>query len=159
VLCGPVWPGPPLGDAPPEDDIRQRRDEDVRPGLLPVMKGETRLTGTVMNINKQPLAGVEVKLVINGVVSHLATTDAVGQYDFKHAINTTGDETVSLWFEDPSHRLTPKGLIITESEPCRTLKLISPCYARILFEPIIESKVYLFDRENRARQLVGQGCI
>jgi len=159
LLADLGWSGPPIGDAPPEDDIRRRRDEDVRPGLLPVMKGETRLTGTVMNLNKQPLPGIQVKLVVNGVVAHLVSTDAVGQYDFKHPINITGNETVSLWFVDPSHRLTPKGLVMAESEPFRALKLLSPCYARILFEPIVESKVYLFDRENRARQLVGQGCI
>jgi hypothetical protein len=157
-LAGTGWSEPPTGTSRPEDDIRRRR-EDVRPGLLPVMKGETRLTGTVMNLEKQPLPAIQVKLIVNGVVAHWVSTDAVGQYDFKHPINFTGAETVSLWFVDPSHHLAPKGLILAESESSRALKLLSPCYARIQFEPTVESKVYLFNRENRARQILDQGCI
>lgn len=156
--AGPGWSGPPDNVGRPEDEIRRPRDP-LRPALLPVMKGETRLTGTVMDRERRPLPDVRVKLIVNGMVRHTAFTDAVGQYDFKHAINYTGNETVTLWFVDASHELSPKALVLAESEPCRTHKLLSPCYSRILFEPVVESKVYLFDRETRSRQLVDQGCI
>ncbi len=159
VLAAPAaWSGPPTHEARPEDEVRSTRDQ-VRPGLLPVMKGETRITGTVMDQEKRPLSGIRIKLIVNGMVVHTATTDAVGQYDFKHAINYTGNETVTLWFVDPSLRLTPKALVLAESPNCRTHKLLSPCYARIQFEPLVESKVHLFDRQTRSQLLVDQGCI
>lgn len=158
IAIPPGWSEPPTQEASrPEDEVTAR--DPVRPGLLPVMKGETRFTGTVMNQERRPLSGIRVKLIVNGMVVTTASTDAVGQYDFKHTINYTGSETMALWFVDPSLALSPKALILTESENCRTHKLISPCYTRIRFEPLVESKVHLFDRQTRSHLLVDQGCI
>ena len=145
------------GDARPPEDILKRQGEERR--LLAIEKGETRFKGTTMDRDQKPLAGIQVRLFVNGVAVRIITTDAVGQYDFKHALEYSGKETLVLWLIDPSDRLTPKALILAESESCRSTKLLSKCYSRIVLEPVVESKVYLFDKDTRARQLNDQGCI
>lgn len=145
------------GDGRPPEDILKRQGEERR--LIAIEKGETRFKGAAMDHDQKPLAGIQVRLFVNGVAVHTVTTDAVGQYDFKHALEYSGKETVVLWLADPSGRLTPKALILAESESCRGTKLLSKCYSRIVLEPVVESKVYLFDKDTRARQLNAQGCI
>lgn len=145
------------GDGRPPEDVLKRRGEERR--LLAIEKGETRFKGAAMDRDQKPLAGIQVRLFVNGIVVHTVTTDAVGQYDFKHAIEYSGKETIVLWLADPTGQLTPKALILAESESCRGPKLLSKCYSRIVLEPEVESKVYLFDKDTRARQLNDQGCI
>ncbi len=150
--------GPPTTDTPPPDDtIKPMRD--VPPGLLPVMKGETRLVGTVLDRSEKPLPGMQVKIFIDGMMCREVATDAVGQYDFKHAIHYSGKETVVVWFVDPTGKLVPKALILAESPASREAKLLSPCFIRVMFEEVIESRVHLFDKETRAQQLFASGCI
>jgi hypothetical protein len=158
-LPEPSWAGGTSGDANIPSDTIKRRDDTINPALLPVSKGEIRFSGTVLDKDSRPLTGVQVKVYLNGIAIHTAATDAVGQYDFRCPINTTGKETVALWFVDPTRKLTPKALILAESPTCRDRNLISPCYPRVAFEPVVESRVHLFDKEFRAGQLFAAGCM
>jgi hypothetical protein len=146
------------GDTRPPDDAITLQDP-MNAGLNPVMKGETRITGTVMDRDRRPLSGIQVKLFVDGVVQRSVTTDAVGQYDFKQLISYSGKETIAMWFCDPTSQLTPKALILAESETCRDANLLSPCYSRIQFEPVVESKVYMFDKKTRMQQVFAAGCL
>ncbi len=146
------------GDDIPDDTLK-RRDDEINPGLLPVSKGEIRFNGTVLDKDSRPLAGIQVKVYLNGLAIHTETTDGVGQYDFRCPMNTTGKETVALWFVDPTRKLTPKALILAENPTARTQNLISGCYPRIVFEPLVESRVHLFDKDFRAGQLFATGCL
>jgi hypothetical protein len=145
-------------DRVPEDTITPQ-DEAVSPGLQPVMKGEIRFTGMVLDKHAKPLPGVQVRLYVNGVATHTATTDHVGQYNFRVHMNTTGKETIAVWFQDPSGKLTPKALVLAENAACREAKLLSKCYPRIAFQPVVESRVHLFDKDTRAQQLVATDCL
>jgi hypothetical protein len=100
-----------------------------------------------------------VRLYVNGVATHTATTDHVGQYNFRVHMNTTGKETIAVWFQDPSGKLTPKALVLAENAACREAKLLSKCYPRIAFQPVVESRVHLFDKDTRAQQLVATDCL
>ena len=142
----------------PEDTITPQ-EEGVSTGLLPVMKGETRFTGMVLDKQAKPLPGVLVRVYVNGVATHTATTDHVGQYDFRINLNTTGKETIAVWFQDPSGKLTPKALVLAENAACREAKLLSKCYPRVAFQPVVESRVHLFDKDTRAQQLVATDCL
>jgi len=142
----------------PEDTINPQKD-GVSPGLLAVMKGEIRFTGTVLDQQTTPLPGMLVRVYVNGVTVHTATTDHVGQYDFRVMVNTTGKETIAVWFQDPSGKLTPKALVLAENSACKQAKLLSKCYPRVAFEPVVQSRVHLFDRDTRAQQLVANDCL
>jgi len=145
-------------DRVPEDTITPQ-DEAVSPGLQPVMKGEIRFTGMVLDKQAKPLPGAQVRLYVNGVATHTATTDHVGQYNFRVHMNTTGKETIAIWFQDPSGKLTPKALVLAENAACREAKLLSRCYPRVAFQPVVESRVHLFDKDTRAQQLVATDCL
>jgi hypothetical protein len=123
------------------------------------MKGETRIAGTVLDRGEHPLSGVEVKLFVEGVLRREVITDAVGQYDFKQLINYTGRETVAIWFVDPKRKLVPKALILAESPASKQGKLLSPCFTRVQFEAVVESRVHLFDKETRTQQLFASECL
>lgn len=142
----------------PEDTLNEQR-EGVSPGLMAVMKGEIRFKGTVLDKSAAPLQGVQVRVYVNGVALHTATTDHVGQYDFRILMNTTGKETIAVWFQDPSGKLTPKALVLAENAACKEAKLLSKCYPRVAFEPVVESRVHLFDKDTRAQQLVANDCL
>jgi hypothetical protein len=141
----------------PDDTFKS--GEGVAPGLLPVMKGEIRFKGMVLDKETRPLPGVQVRVYVNGVAAHSGTTDHVGQYDFRVHLNTTGKETIAIWFQDPSGKLTPKALVVAENAACRDAKLLSRCYPRVAFEPVVESRVHLFDKDTRAQQLVAAECL
>ncbi len=160
VLLAPAdtLPGPATTDTrPPDDTLKPQRD--VPHGLLPVMKGETQVLGTVLDRTEKPLAGIQVKLFVDGMMCREVLTDAVGQYDFKQHINFTGKETVAIWFVDPSHKLVPKALILAENTTSKEAKLLSPCFTRIMFEQTVESRVHLFDKDTRTQQVFASGCI
>jgi hypothetical protein len=142
----------------PEDTINTQK-EGVSAGLLAVMKGEIRFTGTVLDKQTNPLRGVQVRVYVNGIAVHTATTDHVGQYDFRVMMNTTGKETIAMWFQDPSGKLTPKALVLAENAACKEAKLLSKCYPRVAFEPVVQSRVHLFDKDTRAQQLVANDCL
>lgn len=150
--------GPPTTDSDTPDDVLEKQ-RDVPPGLTPVMKGETRIAGTVLDRGEHPLSGVEVKLFVDGVLRREVITDAVGQYDFKQLINYTGKETVAIWFVDPKRKLVPKALILAESPASKQAKLLSPCFTRVQFEEVVESRVHLFDKETRTQQLFASECL
>lgn len=154
----PAAAGTPTADTDTPDDVLEKQ-RDVPPGLNPVSKGETRVTGTVLDRREHPLSGVEVKLFVDGVLRREVTTDAVGQYDFKHLINYTGKETVAIWFVDPKRTLVPKALILAESPASKQAKLLSPCFPRVQFEEVVESRVHLFDRETRSQQIFASECL
>lgn len=150
--------GTPTGDDSTPDDVLKKQ-RDVPAGLNPVMKGETRIAGTVLNRAEHPLSSIEVKLFVDGVLRHEVVTDAVGQYDFKYQINYTGKETVAIWFVDPKAKLVPKALILAESPASQQAKLISRCFTRVQFEEVVESRVHLFDKETRLQQLFASECL
>jgi hypothetical protein len=141
----------------PDDTFKGR--EGAAPGLMPVMKGEIRFKGSILDKETKPLPGIQVGVYVNGIAAHTATTDHVGQYDFRVSMNTTGKETIAVWFHDPAGKLSPKALVVAENASCREAKLLSPCYPRVAFEPVIESRVHLFDKDTRAQQLVATECL
>ena len=157
-LPHPAWAGG-SGDSNIPDDTIKRRDDTINPSLLPISKGEIRFNGTVLDKDARPLPGIQLKVYVNGLAIHTASTDKVGQYDFLCPINTTGKETVVLWFVDPTRKLTPKALVLAENPTCRMQNLISQCYPRVAFEPVVESRVHLFDKDFRAGQLFATGCL
>jgi len=154
----PAAAGPPSTAPDTPDDVLTKQ-RDVPAGLNPVMKGETRIAGTVLDRREHPLSGIEVKLFVDGILRREVVTDAVGQYDFKHLINYTGKETVAIWLVDPKRRLVPKALILAESPASKQAKLLSPCFTRVQFEEVVESRVHLFDKETRSQQIFGSECI
>ena len=158
LLHSPAAAGPPSADPGTPDDVLEKQ-RDVPPGLNPVMKGETRIAGTVLDRREHPLSGVEVKLFVDGVLRREVVTDAVGQYDFKHQVNYTGKETVAIWFVDPLRKIVPKALILAESPASRQARLLSPCFARVQFEEVVESRVHLFDKETRSQQIFASECL
>jgi hypothetical protein len=158
LLHLPAAAGPATSDTDTPDDVLKKQ-RDVPPGLNPVMKGETRVAGTVLDRADHPLSGIEVKLFVDGVVRREVVTDAVGQYNFKQLINYTGKETVAIWFVDPRRKLVPKALILAESPTSVQAKLLSPCFTRIQFEEVVESRVHLFDKETRTQQIFASECL
>jgi len=141
----------------PDDQITP--PSEVPSGLLSVQKGEIRFKGSVLDKQAAPLRGIQVRVYVNGVAVHTVTTDHVGQYDFRVMMNTTGKETIAMWFQDPTGKLTPKALVVAENAACRNAKLLSKCYPRVAFEPVVESRVHLFDKDTRAQQLVATECL
>lgn len=159
LLPAPAAAGPPSsGDPGTPDDVLEKQ-RDVAPRLNPIMKGETRVAGTVLDRREHPLSGIEVKLFVDGVLRREVVTDAVGQYDFKQLINYTGKETVAIWFVDPMRKIVPKALILAESPASKQARLLSPCFARVQFEEVVESRVHLFDRETRSQQIFASECL
>jgi hypothetical protein len=146
------------GDRVPDDTFKPQH-EDGGTGLLSVMKGEIHFKGTVLDKQTHPLPGMQVRIYVNGMVAHTAVTDHVGQYDFRVLMNTTGKETIAMWFLDPSGKLSPKALVLAENAACREKKLLSRCYQRIAFEPLVESRVHLFDKDTRAQQIFASECM
>src|SRR5262245_30211143 len=88
LACLPhaAWAGG-SGDSNVPDDTIKRRDDTINPALLPVSKGEIRFNGTVLDKDSRPLPGIQLKVYVNGLAIHTATTDKVGQYDFRCPIN------------------------------------------------------------------------
>lgn len=154
----PAAAGPATSDSDTPDDVLEKQ-RDVPPGLNPISKGETRIAGTVLDRREHPLSGVEVKLFVDGVLRREVVTDAVGQYNFKQLINYTGKETVAIWFVDPKRKLVPKALILAESPASKQAKLLSPCFTRVQFEEVVESRVHLFDKETRSQQIFASECL
>ena len=60
-----------------------------------------------------------------------------------------------------AHALTDvaRALVVAENAACRDAKLLSRCFPRVAFEPIVESRVHLFDKDTRAQQLVATECL
>jgi len=158
LIAAPAAGSPPSTDADAPDDVLTKQ-RDVPAGLNPVMKGETRIAGTVLDRREHPLSGVEVKLFVDGILRREVTTDAVGQYDFKQLVNYTGNETVAIWFVDPTRKLVPKALVLAENPASRQAKLLSPCFTRVQFEEVVESRVHLFDKETRSQVIFASECL
>lgn len=162
LLAGLLLTVPAQADEPSPDRPDLERPEPVEQfpaGLNPSMRGEFSFSGTVLGQDRQAIPDVQVKLFIGGVLAESHVTDSVGQYKFARTIDFSRDETVLLWFTDPSRRLASKAFVLDESEAARTHRLLSPCFTRLAVEPTVESTIYLFDPETRAQQIAEQKCI
>ncbi len=144
----------PRGDLDPLSEIDQ-----YTPGLNPTLRGEITFAGTVLGPAREAISGIGVKLFIGGLLAESHTTDSVGQYNFARTIDFSRDETVLLWFADPSRVLAPKAFILSESEAAQTSGLLSPCFPRLQVETTVESTIYLFDPETKAKQIGAKGCL
>jgi len=116
-------------------------------------------SGNVLDVSDHPIAGVEVKLFLDGQLAGASVTDGTGHYDLKSPFDAAADITVLLWFVAPDHSLTPKELVIRESKASRDNGLISPCVPRADLLPGRQFRVYLFDPQSRNKELAELNCL
>ena len=128
-------------------------------GLLPVDRGEFAFMGTVYDWAREPMPGIQVKLFVGGFLENTFVTDSVGQFDFKHTIDFSPDESVMLWFVDPTHTVASKAFVLKESNRSREAGILSACLTRLRVEKKMESTVYLFDRATKAKLIAQQQCL
>jgi hypothetical protein len=164
LFAGTLGLGQARADLPTEDPRDRTRDlpteiDQLGTGLNPTLRGEITFKGTVLGADREAIPGVRVLLVIGGLVAEEHTTDGVGQYSFARTIDFSRDETVLLWFEDPSRLLSPKAFVLDESEAAQQQRLLSPCLTRLRVEPTIESTIYLFDVGTKIKTLVEKQCL
>jgi hypothetical protein len=115
--------------------------------------------GNVLDVADRPIAGVQVKLFLDGQLAGTSVTDGLGHYDLKVPYDAAADITVLLWFVAPDHLLTPKELVIRESKASRENGLISPCVPRADLLPGRQFRVYLFDSQSRNKELSELNCL
>jgi len=116
-------------------------------------------TGTVLDINEQPVENVIVDLFVDGALAGSTTTEGTGTYEIKVPYDSRGDTTVLLWYVPQSGRLLPKELVIRESKASQTHGLISRCVPRAEFLPGRQFRVYLFDSSARNKDLAELNCL
>jgi len=116
-------------------------------------------SGNVLDVNDRPIAGVQVKVFLDGQLAGTSVTDGVGYYDLKSPYDAAADITVLLWFVSPDRSLTPKELVIRESKVSRENGLISPCVPRADLTPGRQFRVYLFDSQSRNKELAELNCL
>jgi len=126
---------------------------------LGVSRRLTAFSGTVLDVNDHPVAGVDVKLFVDGAVVGSALTEGSGYYDLKAPYDPTADTTVLLWFVAPDHGLMPKMLVLQESRACKEQSIISSCIPRATVTPGHQFRVYLFDPQSRNKELSEMNCL
>ena len=116
-------------------------------------------TGTVLDVNEQPVGNVIVDLFIDGELAGNTTTEGTGTYEIKVPYDSRSDTTVLLWFVPQSGRLLPKELVIRESRASQANGLISRCVPRAEFLPGRQFRVYVFDSSTRNKDLAELNCL
>jgi hypothetical protein len=165
AMAGLIGALPAKADERTDDGIDRTRElpTDISQlraaGLNPTMRGEIAFKGTVMGQDREPIPGIRVLLFIGGRAVEEHNTDGVGQYDFARTIDFSRDETVLLWFEDPTRLRAPKAFVLAESQAALEHGLLSPCLTRLQVEATIESTIYLFDEKTKAAALVDRKCL
>ena len=126
---------------------------------LGISRRLTAFSGTVLDVNDHPVAGVEVKLFVDGTTVGSAVTEGTGFYDLRAPYDPTADATVLLWFVSPDHALMPKMLVLQESRACKEQSIISTCVPRATVTPGHQFRVYLFDPQTRNKELSELDCL
>ncbi len=126
---------------------------------LGIDKRVTKFSGTVLDVNDRPVPGVQAKLFMDGVLIASAVTEGNGYYDLQAMYDSSVDATVLLWFVAPDRSLTPKELVLQESRSALAQGLISPCVPRAKVLPGRQFRVYLFDSQNRNKELAELNCL
>jgi len=163
LLAGLASAAPPAGTgtAPTTNDravpSTQEKIEEIQ--SIGVDRQLAAFAGTVLDINDRPLAGVQVKLFIDGLLAGSALTDASGAYDLRTVYDQSQDVTVLLWFMAHERGLMAKELVIRESKACLANALISKCVPRAAFTPGRQFRVYMFDPTSRNKELAEADCL
>lgn len=136
------------------------KDPEVREyQSLGIDKRVTLFSGTVLDVNDRPVPGVEAKLFMDGALIASAMTEGDGGYDLEALYDSSVDATVLLWFVAPDRSLTPKELVLQESRASLDQGLISPCVPRAKVFPGRQFRIYLFDSQNRNKELAELNCL
>ncbi|HLG42289.1 MAG TPA: hypothetical protein VI643_02905 [Planctomycetota bacterium] len=110
-------------------------------------------------MNDHTLAGVQVKLFVDGRLEGAMTTEGNGFYEIKAPFNPYEDTTALLWYVSPDRTLVPKSLVIRESKVSQENGLISKCVPRATMTPGRQFRVYLFDTANRNKDVAESNCL
>jgi len=150
---GPSGPGTDL-DSQPKPPKTPREYQG-----LGIAQQLTTFAGTVLDVTDHPLAGVQVKLFVDGQIQGSATTEGDGFYEFKAPFNPYEDTTALLWYVSSDRTLVPKLLVIRESKVSQENGLISKCVPRATLTPGRQFRVYLFDMANRNKDVAESNCL
>jgi hypothetical protein len=115
--------------------------------------------GNVLDVNDNPISGVEVKLFVDGQPLGVARTDGSGHYEMQVPYDPSADVTALLWFTAPERSLMPKELVLRESKASQGNGLLSRCLPRATIVPGRQFRVYLFDPGSRNKELAEMGCL
>lgn len=126
---------------------------------LGVAQPLTSFAGTVFDVHDQTLAGVQVKLFVDGQLVGFVTTEGNGFYEIKAPFNPYEDTTALLWYASPDRTLLPKSLVIRESKVSQENGLISKCVPRATLTPGRQFRVYLFDTATRNKDIAEWNCL
>ncbi len=164
LLAEATWAAPPpSGTVPgPDTDLRTAPEPGKPPQEfqgLGVGRQLTSFAGTVLDVNDHSLAGVQVKLFVNGDLAASTITEPNGTYDLTAPYNTYDDTTVLLWYIAQDRMLLPKALVVRESKASQENGLISKCVPRAPLTPGRRFRVYLFDSALRNKDIAESNCL
>lgn len=148
---------PPPGSSTNDPTAYQQPIQEFR--SLGLDRRLASFAGTVLDIGDRPVAGVEVKLFVDGQLAGSALTDGSGYYDIRSPYDPSADVTVLLWYVAPERSLMPKEIVLKESRASVAAGLISRCVPRATLTPGRQFRVYLFDPESRNKELAELGCL
>jgi len=148
---------PPPGSTPQAPYQQLSKIEEYQ--SLGIDRHLTTFTGIVLDVADHPIAGVEVKLFVDGQPLGATRTDGGGSYQLQVPYDASADVTVLLWFTAPDHALMQKELVLKESKASLANGLISRCVPRAAVLPGRQFRVYLFDPASRTKELSEMDCL
>jgi hypothetical protein len=164
LIAGLANAAPPSGTSAAPSTVTDRATSSTQEKIeeiqsIGVDRQAASFAGTVLDINDRPLANVQVKLFIDGLLVGTALTEASGFYDLRTVYDPSQDATVLLWFVAHERGLMAKELVIRESKACLANALISKCVPRAAFTPGRQFRVYMFDPTSRNKELAEADCL
>lgn len=160
LAIAPAYAAPPSttpsGNSNEAPSVTKRIEEFQSLGLD---RRLTEFTGTVLDVNDRPVAGVQVKVFLDGQELASGLTDGSGVYDLRTPYDPSSDATLLLWFSALDHGLMTKEIVLHESRTSAQNGIISRCVPRATLTPGRQFRVYLFDPASRNKELAELDCL
>jgi len=120
---------------------------------------ETTISGLCVDKDGRPMADVEAKLYIGGLLVSEVTTAPDGSFEIVELIDYGTDSTIDMWFVPAGEGLVMENVILKESSAALENALYSECVPRVRLDPITDFVVRILDLNSRVRMLETSDCL